>query len=203
LGANLIQHFVNLKGMIGTILLLILVLIFFTVQIIGIIRRKNINKTKYILFSIIGNLIIITLIYLNGVNKIKSDLSRLIENSSPKKAEEVYTLLFKKPNNDCLRVINYKDQVIPKIDCCIWMEVNLCPTELRRIINSKNYSIFKFKKVDSVNFLASFSDRPIWWTPQDLGSELFKLNFRFDKDNEQSLFFGKDSSHVYLCDQAL
>jgi hypothetical protein len=83
------------------------------------------------------------------------------------------------------------------------MEVDICPAELARVIQRKKYQAFTFSRSDSVQFLASYVDRPNWWTPQSIGDSITKMYFKFDEDNEQTLFWGKDSSHVYLCDQAL
>jgi len=151
----------------------------------------------------VGVVIIASLFLLIGTSKIKSDISRLIENSSPKKAEQVYALLFKKPIDSSLKIINFKDQVIPKIDCCIWMEVKLSPTELSRVAYLKKYKVTKLNRADSATFLAPFGDKPKWWAPQILGDSLIRLSIKFDQDNEQTLFFGNDSTHLYLCDQAL
>jgi len=151
----------------------------------------------------IGSVFIILFFLFIGTNKIKSDISRLIENSSPKKAENVYALLFKKSIDSSLEIINFKDQVIPKIDCCIWIELKISSLELSRIIHLKKYKQYKLNNSDSLVFLSVFGDRPKWWTPQILGDSIFKISFKFDQDNEQTLFFSTDSSHVYLCDQAL
>jgi hypothetical protein len=193
---------VNL-AMIDTILLFALVLIFISFFLFAFIKRNKFSRLKILLFVVIGSVLIISLFLYTGTNKIKSDISRLIENSRQKKAEEVYALLFKKSVDNSLKIINFKDQVIPKIDCCIWMEVKLSPTELGRVIHLKKYKEAKLTKSDSLDFLASFGDRPKWWTPQILGDSVFKLNIKFDQDNEQTLFFSNDSSHIYLCDQAL
>jgi hypothetical protein len=189
--------------MADTILLLSLILTFITFLLFAVIKRVKLTKTNNLLFLAFCFIAILTLFFYTGTHKIKSDISRFIQNSSPKKAEEVYTLLFKRPNDSCLTVSNFKDQVIPKIDCCIWMEVKICPSELIRILNRKKYTEKIFNKSDSLEFLNSFNDRPSWWTPQILVNNITKANIKFDQDNEQTLFFGKDSSHVYLCDQAL
>lgn len=189
--------------MIDTIVFLISILVLFIFLVLAFTRRFKLAKPKNILFLLINLALIILLFLFTGTSKIKHDLSRFIENSSPKKAEEVYALLFKKPADGCLSIINFKDQVIPQLDCCIWMEVKLCPAELVRIINAKKYQSTKWSRTDSIAILSFFPGRPAWWSPQVLGDSLTKMNFKFDKDNEQTLFFSKDSSHLFLCDQAL
>lgn len=189
--------------MADTILLTISISGFLILLLYIAIRPTKFSKKRILLFITISLSAIVSLFIYTGINKIKSDISRIIHNSSPKSSNEVYTLLFKKPLAGCMTVINFQDQVIPKIDCCIWMELNLCPSELSRIISLKKYQATLYTKSDSLNFLNHFGGKPHWWTPQLLGDRLNKLTIKFNADNQQTLFFGKDSSHVYLCDQAL
>lgn len=188
--------------MAETILLLILIaaLIFFSLYIIA--GSKLSKKTVFLSTTICLISILLLSIYI-GTDKIKSDIVRAIHNSSPKNAQDVYTVLFKKSIDNCVTFINFRDQVVPKIDCCIWMELKLCSTELNRIIAMKKYKISRLSKSDSMNFTNSFINKPPWWTPQILGDSLTKYYIKFNQDNEQTLIFGKDSSHIYLCDQAL
>jgi len=185
--------------------ILLFLLIAFSLLLALSIVFKLASKQKTLLY-IIGGICLLSIVMIfitRGTDKFNKDLSRLIQNSRPKSAEEVYSLLFKQPADRCLTVINFKDQFIPKIDCCIWMELNVCPKEFLRIINLKKYQETILTRSDSAIFLQSYSDRPAWWTPQNLGDSLTKLNIIFNEDNEQSLFFGKDSIHIYLCDKAL
>ena len=167
------------------------------------LKPNKFSKRKILLIFMVFSIAIVSLFLFTGFKKINSDITRIIKNSSPETPEEVYSLLFKKPIDSCMTTINFKDQVIPKLDCCIWMEVKLCPTELTRLIKLKNYQSSVYSKTDSLNLLKPSSDKPIWWTPQVLGDTIIKLNIRVNNDNQQTLFFGRDSSHVYLCDQAL
>jgi len=168
-----------------------------------LIKWNKLSKRRAFLYLLLGIVTLVILFQLTGSKKIKSDISRVIHNSMPKIGTEVYSTLFKKPTEDCINIINLKDQVIPKIECCIWMEVKLCPAELQRIVNQKKYKETRYGKQDSVKYLGTFTERPEWWTPQVLGDSLIKLNIRFDAENEQTLFFDRDSSHLFLCDQAL
>ena len=102
-----------------------------------------------------------------------------------------------------MTAVHFRDQAIPMVDCCIWMEVNVCPAELARLIKLKNYASSLHPRSDSLNMLSPYKDRPDWWTPQVLGDTILELNIRFNTTNHQSIFFGRDSSHLYLCDQAL
>ena len=186
-----------------TILLAFLILGLITFLIYALIKRHKLSRKKFFLSLSFILIAIISVFFYTGFKKINSDISRIIHNSSPKSPTEIYTLLFKKPLDSCITIVNLKDQVIPWVDCCIWMEVKLCPAELNRIANLKKYARFVYSKSDSLNFLQTFDDRPKWWSPQNLSDSLTKLNIKFNKGNQQSIFFGADSSHVYICDQAL
>lgn len=189
--------------MADTLLLAFLIFGLFIFLIFIAIKRKNLSRKKVSLVLIVMVASIFSLFLYTGSAKISADISRIIHNSSPKSPVEIYTLLFKKPIDSCATVLNLKDQVVPKIDCCIWMELDLCPEELSRIIHLRKYETSQYNRSDSSIFLKPFGDRPVWWTPQSLSDSIIKLTIKFNEDNQQTLFYGKNSSHVYLCDQAL
>jgi hypothetical protein len=185
--------------------ILFIFLIAFTLLIGLILVFKPASRQKPVLF-IIGGICLIAIVIIfstKGSDKFNKDLARIIQNSRPKSDLEVYSLLFKKPIDSCITFIHFKDQVLPKIDCCIWMELTICPKELQRIIQLKKYKETKLSVSDSIFFLQSFSDRPNWWVPQRIGDSLTKCNITFNENNEQSILFGKDSTHVFICDKAL
>lgn len=189
--------------MADTILLAILLISLSLFLIYAVLKPGKLSKKKILIIIAIFSSAIVLLFCFTGSEKISADISRVIRNSGPKKPDEVYSLLFKKPIDGCMTTINFKDQVIPKLDCCIWMEVKLCPTELSRLIKLKNYQSSVYQRADSLNLLKPFSDKPVWWTPEILGDTIIKLSIQFNNNNQQTLFFGRDSSHVYICDQAL
>ncbi len=189
--------------MADTILLLLLLFTLCLFLLYAFYKRIKLTNKKNLLFIGISIILIVLLLFYTGTGKIRSDIATAIKRSAPKKAEEVYRLLFKNPTDSCITVINFKDQVIPKIDCCIWMEVRVCSTELNRIRNLKKYKETKWNIADAVIFLKPFEERPEWWAPQTLGDSMIELHIKFNQDKEQTLFFGRDSSHVFICDQAL
>jgi hypothetical protein len=166
-------------------------------------KRINLTNKKNLFFIGISMVLIVLLFLYAGAGKIKSDIATTIKRLAPKKAEEVYRLLFPHSTESCITVINFNDQVIPKIDCCIWIEVRVCSTELNRIRNLKKYQETKWNIADSLIFLKPFEERPEWWDPKILGDSMIKLYIQFNQDKEQTLFFGRDSSHAFICDQAL
>lgn len=189
--------------MADTILLILLILGLIAFLIYALIRGSKLSGKKFLTSLALILTAIISLFFYSGFNKIQSDFSRIIHNSRPKSPAEIYTLLFKKAPDSCIYIVNLKDQVIPKMDCCIWMEVELCPSELNRIARLKKYATSEYSKSDSLIFLQTFGDRPAWWLPQHLGDSITRITVIFNEMNQQSIFFGADSSHVFICDQAL
>ncbi|MDO9374712.1 MAG: hypothetical protein Q7T76_09850, partial [Ferruginibacter sp.] len=124
--------------MIATVLLLFLLLIFTIVFLTLLVKGKlGERKPLFILLLFFGFIILVFLF--TGAEKVQADLSRFLRNTAPKDADKVYELLFKKSPASCVTFVNFKDQVVPKIDCCIWMEARLCPGELTRILALKKY----------------------------------------------------------------
>lgn len=189
--------------MADTILLALLIVGFLTFLLYALIKRKKLSDKNTFLSLVILFIAITSLFFYTGFKKIGSDISRIVHNSFPKSSTEIYTLLFKKPVDNCITVVNFKDQLLPRVDCCIWMEVKLCPAEFNRITHLRKYEKTVFHQSDSAYFLQSFGDRPKWWSPQNLSDSLTKLHFTFNKENQQSIFFGADSSVVFICDEAL
>lgn len=189
--------------MLDTLLLAFLILAFFIFLIFLFVRGTKLSKKRLFIIIFVSLAVIVSLFLYTGFEKINADVSRIIHNAGPKSSTEIYTVLFNKPIDSCVTVLNLKDQVIPKIDCCIWMELDLCPKELNRIINLKKYETSYYRQSDSLVYLKTFEDKPVWWTPQSLIDSVVKSTIKFSNGNQQTLFYGKDSSHVYLCDQAL
>ncbi|MBL0355868.1 MAG: hypothetical protein IPP72_02820 [Chitinophagaceae bacterium] len=189
--------------MAATILLFLLIVALCLFFLYALIKRIQLRKTKNLVFICINLLLILLLVVFTGTGKIRSAIATVIHRSAPKQPMEVYGLLFKKPMDGCVKFIHFKDQLIPKIDCCIWMELTLCPAELNRITRRKKYIETTFTKADSLIFLKPFSARPEWWNPQMFDDGIVQLHLQFNPGNEQTLFFSKDSSHIFICDQAL
>lgn len=189
--------------MAQTILLLVLVVALITFLFWVSLKETKLSRRGIIITTIVCTVFIILFFVNIGIDKVCSEITKVIRNASPKEPMEVYNLLFKEAKRDCVKVINFKDQIIPKIDCCIWMELKVCPTELNRILSLKNYKKLSLKYSDSTSFLTTFDTRPIWWVPQKLDDSLIKYSIKFNQNQEQTLFVGNDSSHIFLCDQAL
>jgi hypothetical protein len=125
---------------------------------------------------------------------------------------EIYTALFDKPATNCVTVINKADQLVPRFDCCIWLEFTTCAKELARIITKKQLkpieseiepignSIVQITEKD----IPDYSPRPKWFNPQNLGEGFITLR-KYNPDDPNHdliLYFSKDSTHAFYCDMA-
>jgi len=182
------------------IILVLLFLCFLFFLFIGI-KRKN-KKFVFISFSfflltLCTGFWIVYLFLSKSYNKV-TDVFK------PRSGIEIYTALFGKPVDNCIIVINKKDQIVPRLDCCIWLEFETCQKELNRIISQEHYEMKKFFSADTTSYVPSYDPKPIWWTPHLLGDSVF-VTQKYNPDNpnrDQILIFSKDSSHAFYCDMA-
>lgn len=122
----------------------------------------------------------------------------------PRSGIEIYSAIFGKPGNNCVIVINKMDHIVPRLDCCIWLEFRTCPAELKRIISQDSYKRLRHFSKDTGLYIPDYGARPEWWSPQGLGDSVTVMQkFGIDNPNRDKIFvFSEDSSHVYYCDMA-
>jgi hypothetical protein len=121
---------------------------------------------------------------------------------SDRKGIDIYVALFGRPTENCVFVTNKTDQIIPRLDCCIWLEFITCPKELNRILLFGDYKNVEF--TNNNIFVPDYSPRPEWFKPQLLGDTIVELEiFKPDNPNRhQLIYFNRDSTHAFYCDMA-
>ena len=169
----------------------LLLVVFLTLLLFGIFRK---NRTLIIasIFTIVAAIGSASWTVYLMVNK---SYLKVTETLKPRTGREIYIALFGKPKNDCVKVLNYQDQVIPKIDYAIWLNFESCPEELNRILKRH---IFKGNKV---SLLDLDSAGPSWFKPQTLGDSV--MVFVYNKDeygNGQTIYSSRDSTEVFCKD---
>ena len=135
-------------------------------------------------------------------NKIKN--VKLDNPFNPRTGSEIYVALFGAPQQNCVQVINKRDQVVPRLDCCIWLEFSTCPYELKRIIAQESYKSSVIAVSDTAAYIPDYSPRPEWFKPAEFGDSIIMLR-HYNPDNpnrDQILLFSKDSTHAFYCDMA-
>lgn len=117
---------------------------------------------------------------------------------------EIYTALFGIPAENCVDVINKMDQIVPRLDCCIWLEFKTCPKELKRIIALEAYQKRELLATDTTSYFPSYGPRPEWFKPNILDDSIIVMQ-KYNPENpnrDQILIFSKDSTYAFYCDMA-
>ena len=145
-----------------------------------------------------GIITLLTSLCIAGIT-IFSLVEKVKKISRSRSGEEIYTALFDKPQTNCLQVIDYQDQIVPKIDYAIWLHVRTCPNELKRILSKHTYD------VENISTDGMKTDGPSanqkWFKPELMGDSI--LVFKYSKDdrgNVQTLYTNKDSTEAYCID---
>lgn len=170
-------------------------LVFLVFLLIGIIKKNLrlvlISVLIFVISSVVGvwSIIVVT----------KKAYDRFSELAEPRSGFIIYTSLFGQPHSDCLEMINYKDQLIPKIDVAIWLHFKTCPEELGRIVRRKE---FKMEKIAAANL--HFEQQPSanenWFDPKKLGDTVLIFTWYDERNNGQEIYCSTDSTEVYLKD---
>jgi hypothetical protein len=124
---------------------------------------------------------------------------KVTETLRPRTGDEIYSALFGKSESDCVKILNYQDQIVPKIDYAIWLEFETYPNELNRILNRHEFIASKVAKTEVEQNGSSENNK--WFKPQPLGDSL--LVFVYKKDdfgNGQTIYSSLDSTRVFCID---
>ncbi len=54
-----------------------------------------------------------------GFKVLNKTYNKVTDTCKPRTGDEIYNALFDKRQTDCVKILNYQDQVIPKIDYAI------------------------------------------------------------------------------------
>lgn len=174
-----------------TIISGLLFVVFLSILLLGIFRKNR----SLIYLSIITFLIAVCASSWTFYLVVNKSYYKVTETLKPRTGEEIYTALFGKSQNHCVKVLNHQDQVVPKIDYAIWLHVETCPRELKRILNLHEFSANKVSSMDLDENV------PYWFNPQTLGDSI--LVFIYNKDeygNGQKIYSSLDSTEVFCKD---
>jgi len=114
--------------------------------------------------------------------------------------DEIYDALFDKGKTDCVEVLNYQDQVVPKIDYAIWLHFKTCPKELKRILSKHDFSNEKLS-TDNWNGKIPLGETFEWFIPTTLGDTIMVYEYSTDDSrNIQTIWTNLDSTEVFVRD---
>jgi hypothetical protein len=186
-----------------TILILVIVtgllfIAFIATLITGLLRKKK----KTVIASFVVLLSFLALASWTGFRLLKKSYDKVTGAFRPRTGEEIYTSLFGKDESGCVRVTESIDQVIPRIDPAIWLRVETCPGELRRILSQRTYD---FNKVETAqwNERLPYGESINWINPQAMGDTILVFEYASESGrNIQTLWVSPDSTKV-LCRDVL
>jgi len=115
----------------------------------------------------------------------------VVKTAGKRMPQEVYNDMFGNASAGCTQAINAAEPVVPRIDCCTYLEFKTCPEELKRIIAQNRYQPAAADMPPGTP--------PVWWVPSTLGSNPISLSCTPDEDSYQLLIFSADSTHAFYC----
>jgi ABC-type transport system involved in multi-copper enzyme maturation permease subunit len=179
-----------------TIVSVLVFLVFLAMLILSLIKRSK----KLYLTTLFVFLFFIGLVGFTVFNFANKSYKKVAETLRPRNGIEIYEALFGKRQSDCVRIIIFQDQIVPKIDYAIWLQIETCPKEIKRILSLNNYSTQIISKGNlewgllQENYLA-------WFNPKSLGDTIIVYEYTsLDGKNTQTLWSNLDSTIVFVKD---
>ena len=162
----------------------------------GLVRKRK----RIILSSFLVLLLAVGLGITTGYKVVTKSYKKIAGIVGPRSGEEIYNALFGAASNECLEILNYQDQVVPKVDYAIWLHFKTCPEECSRILSEFDYS--RTQLGPGNRDLGIPSDVNIdWWNPRGLGDTLFVYEYEIRQGkNTRTLWVSMDSTEVYCRD---
>jgi hypothetical protein len=172
-------------------------LLFLVTLILGL--KNNNMKLKQI--SLLLFFVFIGLTSCTVFNFVSKTYYKVTETLRPRTGDEIYEALFDKRKTDCIKILNFQDQIVPKIDYAIWLHFETCPDEIKRILHLHDF------KTEIVSTKGWNTDGPLanenWFKPETLGDSILVFSYKKDEyGNGQYIYSSIDSTKVFLKDIA-
>lgn len=171
-------------------------LLLFVITLLLGLTKKN---TKLKLTALLSFFVFVGLTVWTCYTFVNKTYNKVTTAFKPRTGYEIYDALFEKRQADCVKILNYQDQVIPKIDYAIWLHFESCPTELKRILSLHHFEA-EVVSTKGWNTSGPAADAN-WFKPETLGDNI--LVFTYSKDgygNGQYIYSSLDSSKVFVQD---
>ena len=125
---------------------------------------------------------------------------KVTETLRPRNGDEIYDALFDKRITECIKVISFQDQVVPKIDYAIWLEFETCPKELNRILSRHEFRAEKLP-TEKCDGKVPYGETLYWFNPTKLGDTVMVYEYSTnDSKNIQTIWTNLDSTKVFVRD---
>ena len=181
---------------LSTILSGIAFLLFLIAFVVGLTKK---NK-RLTLIAIALFLVFLCLTCWTVFTFINKSYRHVKESFKPRTGYEIYDSLFGKRQSNCVTILNYQDQVIPKIDYAIWLSFETCPKELKRILAKHAFLVEKLP-TSSLNGKIPYGENLKWFNPSMLGDTLLVYEYSsYDGRNIQTIWVNLDSTKAFVRD---
>ena len=171
-------------------------LLFLVTLILGFTKKnKQLKLASLLLFFVF-----IVLTAWTSFKFISKTYNTLTETFRPRTGDEIYDALFDKRQTDCIKILNYQDQIVPKIDYAIWLHFETCPDELKRILSKH---AFTTEKLSTANWNEKLPNGETldWFNPTILGDTLMVYEYSTnDRKTIQTIWTNLDSTNVFVRD---
>lgn len=171
-------------------------LLFLVALILGFTKK---NK-KLKLMSLLLFFVFIALTAWTGFKFVSKTYNKVAETLGPRTDEEIYEALFHKKQTDCIKILNYQDQVVPKIDYAIWLHFETCPEELKRILSKHE---FRTERLSTAKWDGKipYGESLDWFNPTTLGDTIMVYEYSTNDGRKiQIIWTDLDSTKVFVRD---
>lgn len=158
-------------------------------------KKKKLKLTSLFLFFVF-----IGCAGWTGYKIVNKTYNKVADKFKMRTGDEIYDALFEKRKTNCIKILNYQDQVVPKIDYAIWLHFETCPTELKRILSKHEFKEEKLS-TDNWNGKIPLGETLEWFNPTILGDSI--MVYEYSKDNSrniQTIWTNLDCTKVFVRD---
>jgi hypothetical protein len=171
-------------------------LLFLTLLILGLMKKNK--KLKLAALSLF--FVFIGLTGWTGFQLINKSYNKIKETFKPRTGDEIYDALFDKRQTNCIKILHHIDQVIPKIDYAIWLHLETCPKELKRILSRHTFMVEKLPTTNQ-SLKITYDKTMSWFNPKTLGDSLIIYEYATeDRRNIQTIWSNFDSTTIFVRD---
>jgi hypothetical protein len=173
-------------------------LLFILTLVLGWTRKnKRLKLTAFFLFFVF-----ISFAGWTAYKFVNKSFNKVTETLKPRTGDEIYDALFDKRQTSCVKILNFQDQVVPKIDYAIWLNFETCPDELRRILSKHKFNSEKLSTAKWDGKIP-YGETLNWFNPTTLGDTIMVYEFSTnDSRNIQTIWTNLDSTKVFVRDIA-
>jgi len=186
-----------MKEMIALIIITgILFFVFCLTLVFGLIKRNQRLK----LTSLLCFILFLVVAGWTGYKFVTKSYAKVADTLKPRTGDEIYDALFDQRRFNCVHILNYQDQVVPKIDYAIWLQFETCPDELRGILSRHEFSS---EKLPTKNWNAKipYGETLDWFNPTTLGDTIMVYEYSTKNGRSiQTMWTNLDSTKVFCRD---